>query len=116
VGEGFPKEQRLRKRRQFLEVQERGSKISADCLLGLVLPNGLQLTRLGLTVSTKVGNAVVRNRIRRYLRELYRKRREELPKGLDLVLIAKSSAKDAGPAQLARAFDRVVSRLGRPSP
>ncbi|MFZ5439862.1 MAG: ribonuclease P protein component [Myxococcota bacterium] len=109
----FPKEVRLRKRSEFLRVQDKGFKITADCLLCLVLPNarGERVTRLGLTVSTKVGNAVVRNRIRRRLRELFRTQKASLPGGLDMVLIARNSAAEADFARLSRAFDRVKAEL-----
>jgi ribonuclease P protein component len=109
----FTKDVRLRRRPEFLLVQDRGHKISADVLLALVLPQGRAdaPTRLGLTVSTKVGNSVVRNRIRRRLRELFRARRESLPKGLDMVLIARASAARAEWPQFVRSFDRVVSEL-----
>ncbi len=109
----FPKEVRLRRRSEFLRVQERGQKITADCLLCLVLPNGRAdgLTRLGLTVSTKVGNAVVRNRIRRCLRELFRVQKDALPRGLDLVFIARPSAADADWPRLTRAWDRALKEL-----
>lgn len=114
----FPKEVRLRRRSEFLRVQDRGHKVTADCLLALVLPNGRPdgLTRLGLTVSTKVGNAVVRSRIRRRLREFFRARRATLPKGLDMVIIARSSAKDADSARFTRAWERVEQELGRRYP
>lgn len=111
----FPKEVRLRRRSEFLKVQERGTKITADCILALVLPNGRAdgVTRLGLTVSTKVGPSVVRNRIRRRLRELFRTRREALPKGLDMVLIARSSAAEADWPRFVRAFEKVERELAR---
>lgn len=111
----FPKEVRLRRRSEFLRVQDRGLKITADCLLCLVLPNGRAdgLTRLGLTVSTKVGNAVVRTRTRRRLRELFRLQRATLPGGLDLVFIARPSAADADGPRLTRAWDRVVKELDK---
>ncbi|MEW5742717.1 MAG: ribonuclease P protein component [Myxococcota bacterium] len=106
---------RLRRRSEFLKVQERGAKLSADCLLVLALPNGRAdgLTRLGLTVSTKVGNAVVRNRLRRQLRELFRTRRHALPRGLDMVIIARTSAAEADFGRLTRAFEKVGQDLGR---
>lgn len=109
----FPKEVRLRRRSEFLRVQEQGAKITADCLLCLVLPNGRPdgFTRLGLTVSTKVGPSVVRNRIRRRLRELFRVRKAALPRGLDMVFIARSSAAQADFDRLAKAYGRVEREL-----
>ena len=113
----FPRTVRLRQRAEFLTVQERGQKVQTDCFLALVLPNQRpdQLTRAGFTVSTKVGNAVVRNRIRRRLRELFRTRRESLPKGLDMVLIAKKSAAEAEWPQFVRSFERLEAELRRRS-
>ena len=112
-GEGFPKALRLLRRYEFLQVQEGGQKISADCLLALVKRNGRPYTRLGLTVSSKVGNAVVRVRLRRLLRELFRKRRGQWPAGLDVVLVVRSSAKEVGFTEMARAFDGVTRKLQR---
>jgi ribonuclease P protein component len=124
--ERFPKALRLRTRREFLRVQDRGQKVAVGPLLALALPRGggaraegsapaprgLE-TRLGITVSSKVGNAVLRVRIRRRLRELFRKRRGQLPAGLDLVLIARGSAREADYEALSRAFDGVSERLRR---
>jgi len=107
----FPKRERLRKRREFLLVQGQGAKFSVDPLVALVLRNGLGETRLGITVSTKVGKAVIRTRLRRQLRELFRKRKQSLPKGLDVVLIARTSAADASFATLERAFSDIVRKL-----
>lgn len=109
--ERFPKDFRLRTRREFLRVQDRGRKISVDPLLALVLPNGKAQTRIGLTVSSKVGNAVVRGRIRRQLREQFRKKRAQLPRGVDVVLVARQSARDADAAVFSRAFDRIAQKL-----
>nr|WP_216612852.1 ribonuclease P protein component [Myxococcus xanthus] len=104
---------RLLQRREFLEVQEGGQKVPSDCLLALVKRNGRPYSRVGLTVSSKVGNAVVRARLRRVLRELFRKRRMQWPSGLDVVLVARSSAKDASFPVLSRAFDGVTRKLQR---
>jgi ribonuclease P protein component len=115
-GEGFPKALRLLRRREFLQVQEGGQKLSVDCLLALVKRNGRAYTRLGLTVSSKVGNAVVRVRLRRLLRELFRKRRGQWPAGLDVVLVVRSSGKDVSFTEMARAFEGVTRKLQRLSP
>ncbi len=111
--ERFPKAVRLLRRREFLEVQDKGQKIPSDCLLGLARPNGLSFSRVGLTVSSKVGNAVVRARLRRLLRELFRKRRGQWPPGVDVVLVVRQSAKDASLPELSRAFDGVTRKLQR---
>lgn len=112
-GASFPKAVRLRRRREFLAVQDGGKsvQVSAACLLALALPNGTAAARLGLTVSTKVGNAVTRNRIRRQLREWFRTHIEELPKGHDVVIIARSSAATATRHELAAAFARAAQLL-----
>lgn len=81
--------------------------------MALAAPAAQAHSRVGLTVSTKVGNAVVRNRVRRRLRELVRKGRAGLPQKIDLVLVAKSAAAKAGYGELARSFDSVVKQLGR---
>lgn len=114
----FGKALRLLSRREFLVVQDTGQKVPADCVLALVKPSATPGadTRVGLTVSTKVGNAVVRNRVRRRLRQLFRTRRAELPKGLDMVLIARNSAATAEWPVFVRAFDRIVSELNRRFP
>ncbi len=112
----FPKTLRLTRRSQFLDVQGRGAKVTVEPLLALALKNQVGFTRLGLTVSSKVGNAVVRVRIRRRLRELFRKRRHELPPGLDLVLIARGSAAQADFRKLSRAYDGLVAKLKRMFP
>nr|WP_244221831.1 ribonuclease P protein component [Corallococcus exercitus] len=111
--ERFPKALRLLQRREFLEVQEGGQKLPSDCLLALVQRNNRAHSRVGLTVSSKVGNAVVRARLRRLLRELFRKHRGQWPPGLDVVLVVRSSAKEASFAQVSRAFDGVTRKLQR---
>ena len=85
--------------------------MSAEPLLGVGSPNPLGRTRLGITVSSKVGGAVVRVRLRRLLREVFRRRQGELPTGLDLVLIARNAAAPANFKVLNQAFDVLARRL-----
>lgn len=108
---GFPKSVRVRKRRDYLRIQDSGAKLAVGPLLAVWTRNNLPETRLGLTVSSKVGNAVVRARVRRHLREYFRRHRSEFPAGVDLVVIARASAAAASGPELARAFADIARRL-----
>jgi ribonuclease P protein component len=73
----------------------------------VMLLAGSSETRVGITVSSKVGNSVVRNRIKRWVREYVRRHRAELPAGADLVVVAKAPAATA----THEAVDRDMARL-----
>ena len=84
---------RLRERAEYLTVQAGGAKHHGRHLLGMARRRAApdQAGRLGMTVTRKVGNAVVRNRIRRLVREWLRLH-GWVPRGWDVVLVAKDSA------------------------
>ena len=88
---GFPKTERLRKRPDFLVVSRQGHKYHSVHFIILVLPSGRPVTRIGITASRKVGNAVVRNRIRRLVREFYRQHKVLFQQS-DYSIIAKKGA------------------------
>lgn len=109
-GQTLPASHRLRHRSEFKRVQERGQRHAAGALVLLVLPNTLGYRRLGVTVSSKVGNSVVRSRIKRLFREIFRKRRELLPPSIDAVLIARPSAAGSSLQALGRDFERAAEQ------
>ena len=74
--------------------------------------NGSRNNRLGLTVGTKVGKAVLRNRVRRRLREAYRLHEEEFRRGWDLVVVARSRAGEASYRELEAQLMRAAAKLG----
>ena len=108
----FGKAARLRRRREFLAVKERGTRLHAGDYLILALPNECGRSRLGVTVSSKVGGAVVRNRVKRWLREAFREVAGELP-AVDLVVIARPSAPRAGAAAATAALASARRALAR---
>lgn len=113
--EGFPKSIRLRKRPDFLRVQGKGRRIVRASLVAVALRREDKGSpRFGLTVSKKVGNAVVRNRVKRALREALRRDARALT-GVDVVFIARPSAAMASSMQLAAEVGEVLERLARPS-
>ena len=91
-GCGFSKQERLRKRREFLGVYERGDKVQAEYFVLYILENGRPFHRLGITVSRKIGSAVVRNRIKRHLREIFRANKQAISPPCDLIVNAKRAA------------------------
>ncbi len=102
---------RVRRRREFLAVQERGKRLYARELVVLAVPSGAGHPRIGITVSSRVGNAVVRNRIKRWVREAFRAVAAELPP-VDLVVIARSGAEQVGLLGARAALEEARRRLG----
>ncbi len=108
----YPRAARLRRRREFLAVQQRGRRLYAGEVLVLALDTGGGEARIGITVSSKVANAVGRNRVKRWVREAFRAVRADLP-AIDLVVIARRGAAEMGLAGAARALAAARDALGR---
>jgi ribonuclease P protein component len=108
----LPKAARLRRRRDFLQVQQRGKRLySGDVLIVARAPEGAR-PRIGITVSSKVGNAVERNRVKRWVREAWRALGTDLP-AVDLVVIARPAAKAMGLEGARRALAAARDALAR---
>ena len=102
----------LKENHLFRRAYNRG-KTAADSRLALyVRRNGRKTSRLGLTVSTKLGCAVVRNRVRRRLREIYRLNEGSLSAGFDVVVVARTRVIYGRFAELERSFCQLMKKLG----
>jgi ribonuclease P protein component len=89
------KENRLALRKDFQRVYRFGRSIANfQFVLYINKTKELNTLRLGVSVSKKVGNAIVRNRIRRRVKEIIRLKLDQLPKGVDLILIARKPVAD----------------------
>ena len=109
----LPASARLKRRCEFQKVFQGGRKSVRPFLVVHALQrNDPESTRLGLTVSRRVGNAVVRNRVKRLVRETFRHARPELPPGFDLVIVARSPAARASLQQLQENFRQAAAELG----
>ena len=82
------------KNREFQTVYESGVSFANRNLVMYVLPNDLSDNRIGISVSKKVGNSVVRHHVKRIIRESYRLTRDNVNNGLDIVVIARKEAKE----------------------
>lgn len=87
--EGLSKKERLSKNKDFEKVFKEGKKLWINQLLLLIYkPNNLNYRRLGIIVSKKIKKAVQRNKVKRWLREFYRKNKDLFPQKCDMIIIA----------------------------
>jgi ribonuclease P protein component len=112
--ERLPRSRRVRKRAEYLAIQNEGRRFSSPHYLLFVRPaaDAAHPARLGLTVSRKVGGAVQRNRVKRWIRECYRRMKDTLPAGVDIVVVARPSAATAGYEPTAQELATLARRLG----
>lgn len=86
----------LKKNTDFAQVYQEGRSLANKYLVMYVRDNELGKNRLGISVSKKVGNSVVRHRLTRLIRESYRLQEDHFRCGTDIVIIARNSAKKKG--------------------
>lgn len=94
----------LKKNSDFQKVYKEGKSKANKYLVMYVLKNDLSINRLGIQVSKKVGNSVVRHRLTRLIRESYRLNANMFNSGLDIVVIARNTAND-------RSYNEIESAL-----
>ena len=110
----FPKAARLTQTAEFARVRTEGIPVHGKMItLGVLKGAGSNAEedgRVGIVTSKRVGNAVIRSRVRRRLREIFRAMRPRLIPGLWLVMVAKSSAATATSAALGAEFTQLAQR------
>ncbi|HWI41566.1 MAG TPA: ribonuclease P protein component [Verrucomicrobiae bacterium] len=105
----FPKEERLLKRADFLRLSSEGQKVHVPHFIVLSSRSDTPCSRVGITVSRKVGNAVVRNRVKRLVREFCRHNRRS--PGTDYSIIAKPGSGILHYLQVCRELEKAFARL-----
>ena len=101
----------IKDNRIFRRMYSKGRSAVTPFMVVYCRPNGRRHNRLGVTVSTKLGGAVVRNRARRRLREVFRLAQPRLRQGYDIVLVARSRAVNGPYDRLAAAFEKACRQL-----
>ena len=117
--EALPKSRRLAKRREFLHVYEAGRKLFSRYTVLFYIVNALPHSRLGVTATKKLGKANVRNRLKRWTREVYRRHRAPLgldARTLDLVINVKPNAAEATFAEFSADLARLLQKLAAEKP
>ena len=101
----------LKENYEFRRLYQKGTSAVSGCMVVYCRRNKLGHNRLGVTVSVKLGHAVVRNRARRRLREVYRLNSGALKQGYDMILVARGKTLSAGWRELNDTFLRLCRKL-----
>jgi ribonuclease P protein component len=107
----FTKRNRLLKRRDFLAVSLNGTKVQNNHFVLIYSNNEKRESRLGITVTKRVGKSVVRNRIKRYCREFFRLNRSIIPGKRDMNIIAKKNALLLNSKQMFQTLENIFKKI-----
>jgi ribonuclease P protein component len=110
----FGRDRRIRRRADFVRIQQSGERATTPHFVLLVAArprDGTSCSRLGVVVTKKVGNSVVRSRVKRLCRECFRTWPGLVPDGVDLVVIARPGADELGLAGVRAEWERAQHKL-----
>ena len=102
----------LKKNHEFKRLYTKGKNAASKYVAVYSRRNNMPENRLGITVSTKLGGAVQRNRIRRRLKEIYRQNESMLASGYDIVIVARMRSRIAGFKELESSVINIFNKLG----
>ena len=97
---------------EFRRIYRKGKSVVSPAMVLYCQKNRQGRTRLGVTVSTKLGKAVVRNRVRRRLREIWRLNKKDMEPGWDIILVARVRAVDMSYQKLDKTYRRLLREAG----
>lgn len=109
----FERRDRLGRSRDFTRVYAQGRRVASGTFLMFVADNTLGIHRLGLAIPRRVGNAVVRNRVKRRLREAFRLSRHRIPGSLDVVIHGRREVAERPLEEICTAFVSTAQRGAR---
>ncbi len=107
----FPRSHRLTNKAEYKSLFDKSNKVSQRCFLVLFKPNQKLNARLGLVIGKRaINSAVIRNQVKRILRESFRQHKEKL-KGLDIIIIARQQCDKLGKQKLREGIDQLWEKL-----
>lgn len=107
----FPKENKLLKRDAFLRLANSGKKLQNNHFIAAICPGSNGRTRLGITVTKRVGSAIKRNRIKRIIREYFRLNRYGIAGIWDINIIAKKTVTGPSPDRILTSLEDIFDRI-----
>ncbi len=106
------KTQSLKKNYEFRIVYKKGKSIANRQLVMYILPNKKDINQLGISVSKKVGNSVVRSRVTRLVRESYRLNEDIIKSGYNIVFIARNEAAEISYFEMEKSVKHLLRKQG----
>lgn len=107
----FGKEERIRKKRDYLVVYQQGVRRHSRYFTIIAHRNPSGMRRLGITVGKKVGSAVIRNKIKRLLREFFRLHKEQFPPAQDTVIMARGAIRSLNHQGLCLELESLLKKI-----
>ena len=108
---GFSRVEHVRRRVEYKQIYDRGAKVHSRAFTLFRLANGLEAGRLGIAATRKLGGAVVRNRAKRLIREVFR--HNKLAPGFDIVIVPRRELLDTSLNALESEFRHTLERSAR---
>lgn len=110
--EAYGPQERIRNKRDFLFLFKEGKRYKDKYFNLVYFPNSLSSSRMAVIVSKEVGNAVVRNKMKRWMRDLFRRNKEYLKHNLDILIIIKKDIQETSWTNLRENYLRAVKSIG----
>lgn len=101
----------IKKNQEFRRVYKAGASLADRFLVVYRIPNKQGINRFGFSISKKIGNAVVRNRIKRILKEICRLNNNHMKQGYDIVIIARNPAKNQSYQGLEKSLINLLKKI-----
>jgi len=109
----FKKEDKILKRREFLQLQRCGKKIQDSNFIVIYSEGRFDKKRIGITASKKIGNAVKRNKIKRLIREHFRMNRDKIAEFMDINVIVKKRAGEISADMVFKSLEGIFKKIPR---
>ncbi len=106
------KKLKLKSNRDFRKTYDKGKSFANKYLVIFFIKNGLESNRIGVAVTKKLGRSVVRNKVRRRIREAYRLNNHKVRQGYDIVFLSRVGAKEVGYKELESAVLHLLRLAG----
>jgi len=112
MDESYSPRERIRKRKDFSHLYKKGRLTRGTYFNLIYLPNSLSYSRMAVVASKKIGNAVQRNRVRRRVKELFRRNKELLTLPVDMIVVTKKGLQDASWENMKTQYLTMIKAVG----